>query len=188
MGNHECTWLTTSNCGQGNADGITPQYTAYTSKMLAPLGKAAPYYTIHVNAIDGAWTSKFVFIAANAWNDAQATWLDGELAKTTTYTFVLRHEPKAANTAPGVTPSEAIIAKHPYTLLLVGHTHTYARAGQEVMFGNGGAPKADTKNWGFGVFSQRADGAIQVDAIDYQSGLADSSFSFAVKPDGSPAP
>jgi Calcineurin-like phosphoesterase len=188
MGNHECTWLTTSNCGAGNADGVTPQYTAYTNKLLAPLGKAAPYYTIHVDATDGSWTSKFVFVAANAWNDAQGTWLDGELAKPTTYTFVLRHEPKAANTAPGVTPSEAILAKHPYTLLLVGHTHTYSRSGKEVMFGNGGAPKADTKNWGFGVFSQRPDGAIQVDAIDYQTGLADSSFSFAVKPDGSAAP
>lgn len=188
MGNHECTWLATSNCGTGNADGITPQYTAYLNKFLTPIGKSDPYYTFDVNASDGSWTSKFVVMAANAWNDQQATWLDAALARPTTYTFVLRHEPKATTTAPGVTPSEAILAKHPYTLLLVGHTHTYSHVDQEVMFGNGGAPKADTKNWGFGIFSQRDDGAIQVDAIDYQTGLADSAFSFAVKADGTPAP
>ena len=49
--------------------------------------------------------------------------------------------------------------------------------------GNGGAPLS-SKSYGFGVFSQRADGAIVGDMIDYQSGLADTLFHMIVKPDG----
>jgi hypothetical protein len=37
------------------------------------------------------------------------------------------------------------------------------------------------------MVSQQGDGSIAVDMIDYTSGLADSSFHFAVKADGSPA-
>jgi hypothetical protein len=188
MGNHECTWLTNSNCGPGNKDGVTKPYTSFLTKLLGPLGVATPNYTRNVDAQDGSWTAKFVFIAPNAWNDAQAVWFEAELAKPTTYTFVVRHEPKTSTTAPGVTPSETIMAKYPYTLCIVGHTHTYGRSGREVMFGNGGAPKSDAKSWGFGVFSQRADGAIQVDALTYDTGLADSSFRFAVKADGTIVP
>ena len=52
-----------------------------------------------------------------------------------TYTFVIRHEPTRRR---GVQPSNPSIAQHPYTLLIVGHTHNYARLGQrEAMFGNG---------------------------------------------------
>lgn len=188
LGNHECTWQTTSNCGAGNKDGMTPQYSAFLGKLLSPIGKTEPYYTINVNATDASWTSKFVFVAPNAWTAGQGTWLEAELSKPTTYTFIVRHEAASANTAPGVTPSQTIIDKHPYTLLIVGHTHTYSRNGKEVLFGNGGAPISDGKPMGFGLFSQRADGAIEVNAIDYQTGNADAAFRFAVKPDGTAAP
>ena len=187
MGNHECNGLTTSNCGQGNADGVTAAYTAFLQKMLTPISQTAPYFVQHEQASDSSWTAKFVFIAANAWNAAQATWLDTALAEPTTYTFVVRHEPASANTAPGVTPSEAIMAKHPYTLALVGHVHTFQRTGpREVTIGNGGAPLDTSVNYGFGLFTRRSDGAINVEMIDYQSGM--SSQAFAVNPDGSPAP
>ncbi|MFO0572054.1 MAG: hypothetical protein U0263_40905 [Polyangiaceae bacterium] len=63
------------------------------SKLLNPTGQTVPYYTKNVNAADGAWTAKFVFVAPNAWTDAQGTWLEAELAKPTTYTFIVRHEP-----------------------------------------------------------------------------------------------
>ncbi len=43
-------------------------------------------------------------------------------------------------------------------------------------------------DYGFGMLSQQADGSIAIDMIDYTSGLADTSFHFALKPDGSPAP
>jgi hypothetical protein len=168
---------------------VTNNYTAFLSKLLAPIGQSTPFFEIDVNAADATWTAKLVFVAANAWTQTQADWLDKALSRATTYTFVVRHESAAANTAPGVTPSENILANHPYTLSIVGHTHTYERSGpREVLIGNGGAPLSGGKNYGFGIVSQRNDGAVAVDMIDYASGSADASFHFAVKPDGSPAP
>lgn len=188
LGNHECTGATASNCGQGNADGVTVNYSTFLSKMLAPLGVSKPYYAIHVDANDGSWTSKFVFVAANAWDSAQATWLANELAKPTTYTFVVRHEPSTATTAPGVSPSEAIIAKHPYTLKLCGHTHTfeYFSGEKQVIVGNGGAPLTGSVDYGYVVAAQRADGAIVFREHDYATNAVTKTF--AVKADGSVAP
>lgn len=185
MGNHECTGAVISNCGQGNQYPTTNNYTAFQAAMLAPIGKNLPYYVINVNATDGSWTSKFVFIAANAWNAAQASWLESTLASATTYTFIIRHESAYANTAPGVVPSEQIMAKHPYTLAIVGHTHTvwHTKGAREVVFGNGGAPLT-SGYYGYGLVTQRADKSIQVDGIDMTTGNADSWFRFAVTPDG----
>ena len=190
MGNHECTGGTASNCGKGNQYGLTNNYDAFMSMLLGPLQKTLPYYEIDVAEPNNAWTAKFVFVAANAWDATQASWLDSALAKSTTYTFVVRHEPAAATTAPGVTPSQTIMAKHPYTLAIVGHTHEYhhTSGSREVIIGNGGAPLATTGNYGYGIVLQRSDGSLQVDMYDYQSGAPDTKFRFAVHPDGSHAP
>jgi hypothetical protein len=189
LGNHECTGAVASNCGQGNADGLTRNYQDFVNAMLGPIQKPDPWYAIEIDHPNGDWTSKFVFVAANAWSDAQGTWLDGALSKPTTYTFIVRHEPANAGTAPGVTPSETIMAQHPYTLAITGHTHTYFRSGnKEIVIGNGGAPLTGGKNFGYGIFNQRSDGAIQIDMLDYGTGLADPQFHFAVKADGSNAP
>jgi hypothetical protein len=187
MGNHECTGYTASNCGSGNSDGITENYTAFLTQMLQPLGQTNPYYAININGT--GWTSKFVFVAANAWTSAQSSWLSSTLAQPTTYTFILRHESASANTAPGVSPAEQIMSGYPYTLSIVGHTHTYQKSGsKEVIFGNGGAPLSGG-NYGFGLIQQRAsDNAIQVDMIDYSTMQPDTSFEFAVNADGSAAP
>lgn len=190
LGNHECTGATASNCGPGAADGVTPNYAAFVEKMLGPLGATEPYYAVEVASRSGAWTAKIVFVAANAWSTRQERWLDAELSRATTYTFVVRHEPAEASTAPGVLPSEALMAAHPYTLSIVGHTHTYrhdAAHPREVLIGNGGAPLS-AKDYGFGIFSQRSDGAIVVDMIDWRTGQADPAFGFAVRADGSPVP
>ena len=187
MGNHECTGATASNC----ATDATENYNVFMSQMLGPLGVTKPYYSVSINASDNSWTSKIVFIAANAWDGAQASWLDATLSQNTTYTFVIRHEPADANTAPGVNPSEAILAKHPYTLAIVGHTHTYGHYSdqpKEMLVGNGGAPPTGSKDYGFGLIQQRADGTIQADVLDYQTLNYDSYFRFAVHPDGSAAP
>jgi hypothetical protein len=189
LGNHECTGATSSNCGPGGADGVTANYSAFLEKMLAPIGKTAPYYTVEVAAPDAAWTAKFVFVAANAWSRDEESWLDAALARPSTYTFVVRHEPASATAAPGVVPSEAVMARRPYTLAIVGHSHTYGRergAPRQVLVGNGGAPLA-SKDYGFAVFSQRPDGAIEVDMLQWQTLGVDPSFHFAVRPDGSPA-
>jgi hypothetical protein len=188
MGNHECTGSVTSNCGPGTIDGVTNNYDAFVSKMLAPIGQTKPNYSIEIDATDGTWTSKLVFVAGNAWTSADASWLDGVLSKPTTYTFIIRHEPAAASQAPGCKASEQIMAQHPYTLAIVGHTHTYGRTGpRQVTIGNGGAPLVGGTNYGFGLIQQRSDGAIVVDMVDYQSGKTDSSFHFALHADGSPA-
>ncbi len=190
MGNHECTGSTTSNCGTGNTNGITANYTAFMNQLLTPIGKTLPYYVINVNAVDSSWTSKFVFIAANAWDSTQSSWLSTAMAQKTTYTFVVRHEPPDASPAgPGQAPSEAIIAGFPYTLEIVGHSHTYGHYTtpypREVIIGNGGAPlTSSSKNYGFALFSQRTDGAIVADMIDYMTLKADSYFHFVVAPTG----
>jgi len=189
MGNHECTGFTDSNCGIGNADGVTNNFTAFVSKLLTPIHQAEPYYEIDIGAPNGTWTAKLLFVAANAWTASQATWLEQAMSKPTTYTFLIRHEGASADTAPGVKPSEAIMRSHPYTLAIVGHSHTYERSGaREVLVGNGGAPLSGSKNYGFAVVSQSADGAVAVDMIDYASGLADTNFHFALRADGTAAP
>jgi hypothetical protein len=188
MGNHECTGATASNCGSGNTNGTTNNYNAFLTKMLAPIGQTSPYYEIDLGAADGSWTAKLLFVAANAWTQTQANWLDQAMARPTTYTFLVRHEPANATSAPGVGPAENIMLMHPYTLSIVGHVHTYQRSGsREITIGNGGAPLSGTADYGFAMLSQQADGSIAVDMIDYTSGLADPSFHFAVKPDGSSA-
>jgi hypothetical protein len=171
MGNHECTGATDSNCGTGNKDGVTPNYTAFMTRMVNPQGFTKPYYTVAFHAMDNSWTAKIVMIAANAWDATQSAWLDGELAKPTTYTFVVRHESATANTAPGVTPSEAIIAKYPYTLKIVGHTHTYRHYAsyKEVVCGNGGAPLTSGTNYGYAILERLASGELQFTEYDYQS-------------------
>ncbi len=173
MGNHECTGYTASECGEGNADGVTENYTAFLGDLLGglKLPTAAPYYVETVPAGPGQ-TAKFVFVAANAWTDAQATWLDQTLSQATTYTFVVRHEPSYdARACAGIPASDQIIQKHPLTLKLVGHSHeyrSYESSYQEVVVGNGGAPLA-YGSYGFVLCKQRSDGAIQCEAYDYQS-------------------
>jgi hypothetical protein len=190
MGNHECTGATASNCGPGNVDGMTDNYTQFLTAMLQPLGQSRPYYSFSIDSSSARWTAKFVVVAANAWDDTQAGWLESALARTTTYTFVVRHEPASVRTAPGVAPAERIMSQHPYTLSIVGHSHTVSRSGaKEVTIGNGGAPLTSSgTNYGFGLVQQRADGAIQVDVVDYATMLRDPNFTFAVQPDGSPTP
>jgi hypothetical protein len=171
MGNHECTGSTVSNCGDGASDGETANYRAFLGRMAQPLGVDRAWYVVHLAAVDGSWTAKVVVVAANAWSDEQARWLDDALAQPTTYTFVVRHEGVDATTAPGVTPSANIIAKHPLTLLIVGHTHTYRHyaTDHEVICGNGGAPLTSGANYGYGIVDRRADGAIVFTEYDYQT-------------------
>lgn len=183
MGNHECTGATTSNCGSGNTNGITNNYTAFMGQMLSPIQKSLPYYSINVNATDNSWTSKFVFVAGNAWDSAQSSWLSSTLSQKTTYTFVIRHESSTATTAPGVSPSQSIIKQYPLTLEIVGHSHEYNHPStREVIIGNGGAPIATNQNYGYAIVQQLTNGNIQVDMFDYQTNAKDSSFEFSVSP------
>ncbi|MGH7295355.1 MAG: metallophosphoesterase [Polyangiaceae bacterium] len=196
MGNHECgvsggfTTSDNNNCGPGNQGGATPNYNAFIKQMLAPISQTKPYYSINVNATDGSWTAKFVVTAANAWDTAQQTWLESTLAQKTTYTFVIRHEASDSYPPlpPGVAGVDAALANAPYTLLIVGHAHTYGHYSstpKSVTIGNGGAPiTASNKDYGYAVFSQRCDGAIVADEYDYKTNATDSYFHFVITPDG----
>jgi hypothetical protein len=183
MGNHECTGATAGNC----AGSTTNNLDAFISMLLAPIGQTRPYYSINIAASDGSWTAKLVFVAANAWDSNQGTWLDSVLSQPTTYTFVIRHERSSVTQAPGVSPSEQIIRNHPLTMRIVGHTHTYQYAGgNEVVIGNGGAPITGGVNYGYVIASRRSDGAIVFTAKDYQT--TQPFATFAVHADGTPAP
>lgn len=188
LGNHECTGATQSNCGPGSKHGMPPMYQIWLYKFVEPLGLPEPWYTVRLAAPDGSWTAKMVVIAANAWSDAQAKWLDETLATQTTYTVVLRHESWTVDEAPGVKPSNAIIEKYPYTVLIVGHAHTasWTPERRQLIVGNGGAPLSGQIDYGYALFRQRKDGALHFQVRHYVSRKA--MLEAAVFADGSPAP
>jgi len=172
MGNHECTGFTDSNCGPGAQDGEPPNYTVFMQKMVMPIGEANPYFIERFAAADGSWTAKLVDIAANAWTLQQSQWLEAALSEPTTYTFVARHEPIDATSAPGTSPSTEIIARYPLTLLITGHTHTYGHdpAYKQIIVGNGGAPLTSDADYGYVVVVRQADATLQVTSYDYANG------------------
>jgi hypothetical protein len=166
MGNHECTGATASNCPNGNE---TPNVRAFMSKLV-PSGTPNPYYRVDVDTPHGK--AKFLFIAANAWSPAQATWLEEQLADMTQYTFVIRHEPSGTS-APGVTPSDQLLRGASYTLLLMGHYHEFRRYdAKHVISGNGGAPVRAGEAAGYGWLwvQQLEDGALALTEIDETTG------------------
>ena len=189
MGNHECTGATASNCGAGSTSGITNNMAEFVRRMLGPLGITQPYYAFQFRASDGSWTAKVVIVAANAWNPTQAAWLEQTLAQPTTYTFIVRHESAGVtNGPPGLDGSETIIAKHPLTLKIVGHTHTYYHDSthHELVSGNGGAPLTSGTNYGYAIVERLPSGDIQVSEHDYQSNAVTDQW--RVHPDGTSAP
>lgn len=171
LGNHECNGFTDSNCGPGGNTGTPANYQSFLTRMIEPIGEHRPYFIERFAAADGSWTAKLVFIAANAWTADQGSWLELALSEPTTYTFVVRHEPHDANTAPGVTPSAAILAKHPMTMLITGHTHTYEHIPgyREIIVGNGGAPLTSGANYGYVIVARGADGLLTYTSYDYAS-------------------
>jgi hypothetical protein len=188
MGNHECTGSTTSNCGEGAGapDGVTANMTAYLDRMVRPLGPNRAWYVVHLAAQDGSWTAKIVVVAANAWGDEQAAFLETALSEPTTYTFVVRHEPDYATAVDGVNKSGAIITAHPLTLLVTGHVHTYAHLPDvhEVVVGNGGAPLVSSIDYGYAIVFRRPDGALDFTEYDYMTRAVIDHF--VVNADGSP--
>jgi hypothetical protein len=210
MGNHECNGYTDSNCPIGSFTGMTQDY---VNVILQPSsGQTSPYYSALYKATDGSWTAKFIFVAANAWDSKQSTWLNNTLNVSTTYTFIIRHEPANANTAPGVTPSENLMspafnAGH-LTLSITGHTHLVQLPGgtkpygdqygstlaYEMIVGNGGAPLDAGPYYGYGVATRRtSDGAMVIQMYESADtsgnpivpNVADTNFRFAVNPNGS---
>jgi hypothetical protein len=162
LGNHECDTAAAGNCPNGTE---TANMVGYMTTLNSHESK--PYFSFDVTTANG--TAKFVFIAANAWSTAQSTWLTSELSRSTKYTIIVRHEPPDDPRAPGVTPSDAIIAQHPVTLILYGHTHTYQRVGYNaVICGNSGAPQSGYYGWL--LVEQEANGNLVVSSINKDNG------------------
>ncbi|HEX3865156.1 MAG TPA: metallophosphoesterase [Gemmatimonadaceae bacterium] len=184
MGNHECTGYTDSECGTGNADGVTKNFTAFQSAMLGPINQTNPYFVENVAAPDNSWTAKFVFIACNYWNSTQASWLSQQLAVATTYTFVIRHESVADMSTTGCSASQTTVNANPLTLLIVGHTHEYSheKSDKEIINGIGGAPLTSGTNYGYTLVTRNSDGSLTVTTTDYSSGSTIDSFK--IKADG----
>jgi hypothetical protein len=176
MGNHECTGATASNCPNLTE---TPNIQAFMK--MVPAGVTKPYYRIDVATPLGK--AKLVFIAANAWDSTQSSWLTTQLADPTTYTFVMRHESTSSSGVPtGVTASESIVGAHPYTVEMLGHTHEYRHEDtKHVISGNAGAPLS-TGNYGLLIVEQKSDGNITVTEIDEATGSA--SDTWTVSPTG----
>ncbi len=201
LGNHECTGYTDSNCGSGN-DGVTENYQAFLTTILggagldetntSTLAGNEAYYSFEVDGSDptNPWTAKFVFVAANAWDDGQADWLAQVLGKGTDYTFVVRHEPDYDNDqCVGCGASDTIIKKYPYTLLFAGHDHTYnwVPGSSELVVGIGGAQIASGL-YGYVACAQRNDEDIVCEQFDWQSNLPSyENAQVVVTPTGQPA-
>ncbi|HEV3189178.1 MAG TPA: hypothetical protein VGY54_01705 [Polyangiaceae bacterium] len=210
MGNHECNGFTASNCPIGSFTGMTQDY---INMIVTPsTGQSSPYFSALYLANDGSWSAKFVFIAANAWNSTQQSWLQSTLAVNTTYTFTIRHEPSNDTRAPGTTPSENLMSSafgggH-LTLSITGHTHLVQLPGgtqpygdqfgstqpYEIIIGNAGAPLDAGPSYGYAVSTRRAsDGAIvtqlwesaDTSANPISPNIQDTKFRFAVNPNGS---
>jgi hypothetical protein len=172
MGNQECAGPTSSNC----ASLSTGNFSAFMQTLVTPLAKDKPYYSIPLNAVDGSWTAKLVVVACNAWDAAQKSWLSGELGRSTTYTFVARHEPTGASGAPCANDMDSMLAQSTYDLLIVGHTHTFSRYQKELIVGNGGAPLSGNVNFGFVTLEQVGGRTFRVTLYDYMTALPVSSF------------
>ena len=164
MGNHECTGATDSNC----AVAPTSNTQAFMQTLMKPLGVTVPYYTIPISDTGGAWTAKIVVAACNAWDATQYAWLQGELAKPTTYTFIVRHEPAHTSGPPCVTEMDALLKTTTYDLFIVGHSHLYEHYGKQLTVGNGGAPIAGSGTYGYGTVQQQASGFV-VTQYDYMT-------------------
>ena len=170
LGNHECTGATASNCPNGNE---TANVRAFMSKLV-PAGTTTPYYRVDVDT--GMGKAKLVFIAANAWSPAQATWLEQQLADPTKYTFVVRHEDASVTDTAGAGASEQIVQKHPLTLELLGHWHRYEKLDERhVVSGNGGAPLS-FGHYGFVLVDLLANGNLSVSEIDQATGAVGDTF------------
>ncbi len=181
MGNHECQSFSDVNCPMLNE---SVNITTYLS-MLVPWSKV-PWFSFIVHTDLG--DANFVFIAVNAWNSDQQTWLETTMAMPTKYTFVIRHHPTpdagSPSSAEGIAGSDAILNKYTPTLFLFGHVHEYSKIGDNrVVTGNGGAP-LDSGEYGYLYVEQRADGNVV--ATEYAMGGGSPVDSFVVTPDGKP--
>jgi hypothetical protein len=57
---------------------------------------------------------------------------------------------------------DALLAKYPFNMVLVGHSHTYSHTGKQLLEGVGGAPITGGAAYGYATIEQLPDGRFQV--------------------------
>ena len=157
MGNHECgNNLQPYACFGDTHDA---NFAAYMAALKRPL----PYYFTDVQTSLGL--ARFVFIADDSWNNAQAAWLESTLADADArakYTIIARHHP-VQGTRTGNAAIVAAIQRHKYALILTAHNHSYSHdtasfGARSAVVGLGGA--SPTTQPGFATVLQNADGSL----------------------------
>ncbi len=170
MGNHECVFAlggSLDDCGASN-----PSDPAFTTFMaaLAPISKT-PYYYRDIQTSMGL--ARLVFIADDAWNATEASWLDGVLTEADTkaqYTIVAHHHNLAASTSGNYATIVSAIKAHKYALHLTAHTHIYSHdvatdpSGRTVIVGTGGS--SDETMAGYATVEQGSDGRLYFTMYD----------------------
>jgi hypothetical protein len=166
MGNYECTGGSATDCSTKSTNNLT----AFMNSLVTPLGQSNPWYTVRVNDVAGAWTSKIIVTACNEWNSTQQSWLQSQLATSTTYTFVVRHMPYGSN-GPCNSQMDPMLMGATLDGLLAGHTHTvyFNTSYKELVEGVGGAPITGQANYGFATVEQNTGGGFTVKQYDYQT-------------------
>jgi len=169
MGNHECTGGAATDC----TGMTTNNYSTFMSNLVLPLGHTTPWYEVPINDTNGQWTAKIVVTACNYWSSTQKSWLQTELAKSTTYTFVVRHHPIGSN-GPCNSDMDAMLASANYTGLLTGHTHTvyFSSSNKQLVEGVGGAPVTGSATYGYALVEQQSSGSFKVTQYDSASNSA----------------
>src|SRR6266481_2641971 len=157
MGNHECGNETPPySCFAGRPDA---NFAAYMAALRRPL----PYYATEVQTSLGK--ARFVVVADDSWDSAQADWLEGTLAAadaTARTTIIARHHP-VTGARTGNPRIVQAIARHKYSLILTAHSHLYAHdavafGGRSAIVGLGGASAAVPP--GFATLLQNPDGSL----------------------------
>jgi len=115
------------NCGPGTTTGSTKNYTDFVSTLLAPIQQSdavlrAPRERTEQRVDGEARVRRRKRVDERASHLAAST-----LAQPTTYTFIVRHEPKAATARAGREAERADHGAVSDTLAIVGHTHTYGK-------------------------------------------------------------
>jgi hypothetical protein len=185
MGYYECNGSAGGNCGAGNANGVTTQYSQFISSFLAPI--TTPYYAVQFAATDGTWTANVIVTAPNAWDTAQSNWLAAELAIPATYIFVVCAASTLTASSPGMVPIHNMAVTTPVTMIFSGELGVFDYPGSdEMIVGNGGAPLVAGYYYGYVLAARRdSDGAIVFTSYD-ESNVARQTF--AVTALGDPTP
>ena len=103
MGNHECNGDTEFELRARRTDGEPPTTLAISSRMVEPIGEHRAVLRRAVRR-DRRQLDREVRVhrGERVERPTQASWLERRCREPTTYTFVVRHEPHDADTAPGV--------------------------------------------------------------------------------------